>query len=65
MGKHCSSLSGMHFSRAHPESQAYGAIPGGTIVGPFIEVRTVKNLEEFGLEISIPSISILKRHLTL
>ena len=34
----------------------YGAIPGGTIIGPVLEVRIVNNLEEYGLEILIPSI---------
>ena len=41
-------------SRAHPQSRVYGAIRGWKIIGPVIEVRIVKMLEEYGLEISIP-----------
>ena len=55
MGKHffCWEFT---FSRAHPESRVFAAIPGvGTVIGPVIEVRSVKNIEEYGLEISIPS----------
>ena len=42
-------------SRAHPQSRVFAAIPGGTIVGPVVEVRTVKILGQPGLEIAIPS----------
>ena len=40
-------------SRAHPRSRAFAAIPGGTIIGPVIEVQTVKILDQFGHEIAI------------
>ena len=32
------------------------AIPGGTTIGPVVEVRNVKNVEEYGIEIANPSI---------
>ena len=40
------------FSRAHPESRVYAAILGRTIIGPVNEVRIVKILEGYGLDIS-------------
>ena len=43
------------FSRSFPESQVVAAIPGGTTIAPVLEVRTVKILEEYGLEMSILS----------
>ena len=42
-------------SRAHPQSRIFAAIPGGTIIGPVIEVEIVKILERHGFEIAIPS----------
>ena len=42
-------------SRAHPQSRIFAAIPGGTVIGPVIEVQIVKILEQYGLEIAIPS----------
>ena len=42
-------------SRVDPQSRAYAAIPEGTIVGPVIEVHIVEVLDNFGLEIGIPS----------
>ena len=44
------------FSRSFPESQVVAAIPEGTVIGPVLEVRTVKILDEHGMEIAIPSI---------
>ena len=32
------------------------AIPGGTIIGPVLEVQIVKNLDGYGIEVTIPSI---------
>ena len=52
----CSSLSGIHIFRAHPPSRVSAAIPGGTVIGPVLDVRILKILGEHGLEISIPSI---------
>ena len=43
------------FSLSFPESQVVAAIPGGTTIAPVLEVRIVKILEEYGLEMSIPS----------
>ena len=42
-------------SRVNPQSRAFAAIPGGTIIGPVIEVQIVKILYQYGLEIAIPS----------
>ena len=42
-------------SRVNPHSRAFAAIPGGTIIGPVIEVQIVKILDQYGLEIAIPS----------
>ena len=39
----------------NPPSRAFPAIPGGTIIGPVIEVQIVKILHQYGLEIAIPS----------
>ena len=33
------------------------AIPGGTTIGPVLEVRIVKILEEYGIEIANPSLA--------
>ena len=35
-------------SRVHPQSTAFAAIPGGTIIGPVIEIQIVKILDTFG-----------------
>ena len=43
------------FSRARPQSRVFAAIPGGTVIGPVLEVRVVKILGEHGLRISIAS----------
>ena len=43
-------------SRAFPESCVLAAIPERTTIGPVIEVRIVKVLQECAIEISIPSI---------
>ena len=42
-------------SRVNPQSRAFAAILGGTIIGPTIEVQIVKILDHYGLEIAIPS----------
>ena len=39
------------FPRADPRSRAYAAIPGGTVIGPVIEVHVVQLLGNHGLEI--------------
>ena len=41
-------------SRVNPHSRAFAAIPGGAIIG-VIEVQIVKILDQYGLEIAIPS----------
>ena len=41
--------------RANPKSRAYAAIPGGTVIGPVIEVHFVQLLGNHGLDIEIPS----------
>ena len=43
-------------SRAVPQTKPLGAIPAGTIIGPISEVHIVKILDEYGLEVAIPSI---------
>ena len=40
---------------ADPRSGAYAAIPGGTVIGPVVEVRIMQLLGNHGLEIEIPS----------
>ena len=42
-------------SRVNPRSRVCAAIPGGTFVGPVIEVQIVKILDQYGLEIASPS----------
>ena len=42
-------------SRVNPQSRAYAAIPGGTSIGPVIEGHIVEILDQYGLEIAIPS----------
>ena len=42
-------------SRVTPQSRAFAALHGETIIGPVIEVQIVKILEQYGLEIAIPS----------
>ena len=44
------------FSSIYPQSRVVAAIPVRTTIGPVDEVRSVKILEEYELEISIPSI---------
>ena len=39
----------------NPQSRVFAAILGGTIVGPVIEVEFVKILDQFELEVAIPS----------
>ena len=43
------------FSRVNPQSRAYAAILGQTVLGPIIEVHIVKIIDSFGIEIAIPS----------
>ena len=42
------------FSSIPTQSRAFAAIPGGTIIGPVIEVQIVKILDQYGLEIVSP-----------
>ena len=42
-------------SRPNPQSRVSAAIPGGNVIGPAIEVRIVKILDQYGLEIASPS----------
>ena len=44
-------------SRSYPKAQALAVIPEGTIVGPVLEVHIVKILDEYGIEVAIPSIA--------
>ena len=39
-----------------PKPKALLAIPAGTIIGPITEVHVEKILDEYGLEVAIPSI---------
>ena len=43
-------------SRIYLEAKALAAIPAGTIIGPVSEVHIVKILDEYGLEVAIPSL---------
>ena len=47
--------------RANPQSRAYAAILGETIIGPVIEVHVVPVFGTHGLEIEIPSPNNPKR----
>ena len=38
------------------QSRAFAALPGGTIMGPVIEVQIVQILDQYGLEIAPPSL---------
>ena len=42
-------------SSVNPRSSVFAAIPGGTTIGPVIEVQILKILANFGLGIAIPS----------
>ena len=42
-------------SQSNPKTRALAAIPGGTIIGPVIEV--VNSLDKYGTEVAIQSIS--------
>ena len=48
---------------ATPLSRAFAAIPGGTIVGPVIEVHVAQVVGNHGLEIEIPSPNVRNGHL--
>ena len=39
------------------KAQALAAIPEGTIIGPVVGVHTVKILDEYGIEVAIPSMT--------
>ena len=43
-------------SRVYPQTKALAAVPAGMIVGPITEVHILKILDEYGLEVAIPSI---------
>ena len=45
---------GRSFS-SEPQSTAFAASPGGTIIGPVIEIQIVKMIDQYGLEFAIPS----------
>ena len=51
-----SSCSNAANSQSNPKTRALAAIPGGTIIGPDIEV--VKIIDKYGIEVAIQSISI-------
>ena len=42
-------------SRVNPQSTAFAAIPAGTIIGPVIEVKIVKIIDQYGFGIATPS----------
>ena len=42
-------------SRVNPQSRAFAAILGGTIIGPVVEVQIVKIRDQHGLEILSPN----------
>ena len=42
-------------STVNSRSRVFPAIPGGTIFGPVIEVQILKIIDQYGLEIAIPS----------
>ena len=48
-------------SQMNPQSRAFAALPGGTIVGPVIEIQIVKILDQCGLEIAIPTLNDTER----
>ena len=43
-------------SRVFPQAKPLGATPAGTIIGPISEVHIVNILDEYGLEVAIPSL---------
>ena len=43
-------------SGSYPKTRASASLPAGTSIGPVIEVHIVKILDEYGLEVAIPSI---------
>ena len=43
-------------SRVYPQTKPLAAIRAGTIIGPITKVHVVKILDEYGLEVAIPSI---------
>ena len=52
-------------SQAHPQSRNFAAIPGGTIIGPVIEVKTVKLLNNMDLKLQIHHPKIMYGQLML
>ena len=42
-------------SRVNRQSRAFAAILGGTIIGSVIEVQIVKMLDQYGLDVAVPS----------
>ena len=44
-------------SRVNPRSRVFAAIPGGTIIGPVIEVQFMKILDSYGLEFQMDILS--------
>ena len=45
----------IYCSRVFAQAKPLGAIPAGTIIGPISEVLIVKILDEYGVEVAIPS----------
>ena len=45
----------IHDVSSEHQSRAYASILGGKIIGPVIEVQIVKIIDQYGLEIAIPS----------
>ena len=43
-------------SGSYSKTRALAAVPAGTSIGPVIEVHIVKILDEYGLEVAIPSL---------
>ena len=43
-------------SRVFPQAKPLGAIPAGTIIGPITDSHIVKILDDYGMEVAIPSI---------
>ena len=43
-------------SGSYPKTRASAAIPAGTSIGPVIEVHIVKILDDYEVEVAIPSI---------
>ena len=56
MGRNYTSMQRMFLFSSLPQAKPSGTIPAGTMAGPICEVYIVKILDEYGLEVAIPSI---------